>query len=64
MGVPSQLQRRWTVAEVRAMQDESRAWPRYELIGSEVLVTPAPALVRGSCVSPVASPSADQREDR
>lgn len=34
--------RRWTVEEVRAMQDEERAWPRYELIDGELLVTPAP----------------------
>ncbi len=34
--------RHWTVDEVRAMQDESRAWPRYELIDGELLVTPAP----------------------
>jgi Uma2 family endonuclease len=34
--------RRWTVAEVRELQDESRAWPRYELIAGELLVTPAP----------------------
>lgn len=44
MAMPSQVQRRWTVAEVRAMQDESRAWPRYELIGGELLVTPAPTI--------------------
>ncbi|HEY0970045.1 MAG TPA: Uma2 family endonuclease [Gemmatimonadales bacterium] len=34
--------KRWTAEEVRAMQDESRAWPRYELIDGELLVTPAP----------------------
>ena len=44
MDMPSQLQRRWTVAEVRAMQDESRAWPRYELIDGELLVTPSPTI--------------------
>ncbi len=32
----------WSVEEVREMQDESRAWPRYELIAGELLVTPAP----------------------
>ena len=36
--------RRWTVAQVRAMQDESRAWPRYELIDGELIVTPAPTI--------------------
>ena len=36
--------RRWTVAQVRALQDESRAWPRYELIDGELIVTPAPTI--------------------
>lgn len=40
MGMPAT--RPWTAEEVRAMQDESRAWPRYELIDGELLVTPAP----------------------
>jgi len=31
----------WTVAEVRAMQDEERIWPRFELIDGELIVTPA-----------------------
>lgn len=34
--------RRWTVTQVRAMQGQSRAWPRYELIDGELIVTPAP----------------------
>jgi Uma2 family endonuclease len=34
--------RRWTAAEVRALQDESHPWPRYELVAGELLVTPAP----------------------
>lgn len=41
MGMPA-IRRRWTTAEVRSLMDESRAWPRYELIGGELLVTPAP----------------------
>lgn len=36
------IRRRWTTTEVRSLIDESRAWPRYELIGAELLVTPAP----------------------
>jgi Uma2 family endonuclease len=36
------IRRRWTVADVRKLQSEERAWPRYELIGGELLVTPAP----------------------
>jgi len=42
MGMPA-IRRRWTISQVRALQDESRAWPRYELIDGELLVTPAPA---------------------
>ena len=41
MGMPA-TRRHWTTADVRALMDESRAWPRYELIGGELLVTPAP----------------------
>jgi Uma2 family endonuclease len=36
------LDRRWTTADVRALTREDRAWPRYELIAGELLVTPAP----------------------
>jgi Uma2 family endonuclease len=41
MGMPA-TRRHWTTADVRALMDESRAWPRYELIGGELLVTPSP----------------------
>ncbi|WP_284352791.1 Uma2 family endonuclease [Roseisolibacter agri] len=34
--------RRWTADEARALQDESRPWPRYECIDGALLVTPAP----------------------
>lgn len=34
--------RRWTADEVREMQNESRPWPRFELIDGELLVTPSP----------------------
>lgn len=34
--------RRWTADEVRALIDEARPAPRYELIEGELLVTPAP----------------------
>ncbi len=34
--------RGWTTRDVRALIDEERAWPRYELIAGELLVTPAP----------------------
>ncbi|MEO8336466.1 MAG: Uma2 family endonuclease [bacterium] len=37
------IRRHWTTADVRALIDESpTAWPRYELIGGELIVTPAP----------------------
>lgn len=41
MGMPA-LRRRWTSADVRDLIDESRAWPRYELIDGELIVTPSP----------------------
>lgn len=41
MGMPA-IRRRWTTAEVRDLMDESRKWPRYELISGELIVTPAP----------------------
>ncbi|MEO7085875.1 MAG: Uma2 family endonuclease [Gemmatimonadaceae bacterium] len=44
MGMPA-IQRDWTADEVRALQDESRPWPRYELIDGELLVTPSPGTV-------------------
>lgn len=43
MGMPAAA-KRWTVDEVRALQDESRAWPRYELIDGELLVSPGPRI--------------------
>jgi Uma2 family endonuclease len=47
MGMPavrtdSTPHRRWTTAQVRDLMDESRHWPRYELIDGELVVTPAP----------------------
>ena len=42
MGMPARTERRWTTADVRELMDESRAWPRYELLDGELLVTPAP----------------------
>jgi Uma2 family endonuclease len=41
MGMPA-IRRHWTTADVRALMDESRPWPRYELIDGELLVTPSP----------------------
>lgn len=44
MGMPAAVRHRWTAAEVRSLQDESHAWPRYELIGGELYVTSAPSV--------------------
>jgi Uma2 family endonuclease len=42
MGMPA-VRRHWTTADVRALIDESpTAWPRYELIDGQLLVTPSP----------------------
>ena len=43
--------KRWTVDEVRALIDESRHWPRYELVNGELLVTPAPRMVHQRAVT-------------
>ncbi len=42
MGMPARTQRHWTPSEVRELMDDSRSWPRYELLAGELLVTPAP----------------------
>jgi Uma2 family endonuclease len=42
MGMPAGIRRHWTAADVRALADGQRHWPRYELLGGELLVTPAP----------------------
>jgi Uma2 family endonuclease len=41
MGMPA-VERYWTPADVRELMDETRPWPRYEVIDGELLVTPAP----------------------
>ncbi len=38
------VRRRWTPDDVRSLMDETRAWPRYELIAGELVVTSAPGL--------------------
>lgn len=50
MSMPASA-RRWTVEEVRAMQDEDRPWPRFELIDGELIVTPAPRRVHQRAVA-------------
>jgi Uma2 family endonuclease len=53
MGMPAVVRHRWTAQEVRNLQDESRAWPRYELIGGELYVTPAPGVFHQRAVAQV-----------
>jgi Uma2 family endonuclease len=43
MGMPALSKRHWTAADVRALIQEDRPWPRYELLDGELLVTPSPA---------------------
>jgi Uma2 family endonuclease len=51
MGMPA-VRRHWTTANVRALIDESpTAWPRYELIDGELLVTPSPGSSHGTAVT-------------
>jgi Uma2 family endonuclease len=52
MAMPA-IRRRWTAADVRALISEDRAWPRYELIAGELLVTPAPRTVHQIAVTEI-----------
>ena len=53
---------RWTAARVRALQDEERAWPRYELVDGELLVTPAPRYEHQAAVLLLARRLADHAD--
>ena len=58
MGMPalstdSPPRRRWTTAQVRDLIDESRAWPRYELIDGELIVTPSASYPHQIAVSEI-----------
>jgi Uma2 family endonuclease len=43
MGMPAEVRRRWTAQEVAELQQEDRAFPRFELVDGDLLVTPSPA---------------------
>ena len=40
--MPAQLERSWTADEVRRELLTEKAWPRYELIDGDLIVTPSP----------------------
>jgi len=42
MGMPAEARRRWTAHEVAEMQREDCAFPRFELVDGDLLVTQAP----------------------
>ena len=42
--MPAESKRRWHADDARALQREDRAWPRYEVVDGELLVTPAPRM--------------------
>lgn len=54
MGMPAIHRRRWTTAEVRSLMDETRHWPRYELINGELIVTPSPGVPHQVAVAELA----------
>lgn len=42
MGMPAEARRHWTAHEVAEMQQEDCAFPRFELVDGDLLVTPSP----------------------
>ena len=53
MAMPA-IHRRWTAAQVRALIAQSEQyWPRYELLGGELIVTPAPGGIHQVAVSTI-----------
>ncbi len=53
--VMAAIRRRWTPEAVRALASEQRAWPRYELVRGELLVTPAPGAIHQIAVLEIAA---------
>jgi Uma2 family endonuclease len=54
MSVPTE--KRWTADEARQINEANPAhWPRYEVIGGELLVTPAPRLLHQDAVLQMAA---------
>jgi Uma2 family endonuclease len=54
MAMPA-IRRRWTAEAVRALASEQRAWPRYELVRGELVVTPAPGAIHQIAVLEIAA---------
>jgi Uma2 family endonuclease len=54
MAMPA-IRRRWTADAVRSLASEQRAWPRYELVRGELLVTPAPGAIHQIAVLEIAA---------
>jgi Uma2 family endonuclease len=48
------IRRRWTTETVRSLTNEQRAWPRYELVRGELVVTPAPGAIHQMAVLEIA----------
>ena len=53
------IRRRWTTEAVRALTNEQRAWPRYELVRGELVVTPAPGAIHQIAVLEIAKALSD-----
>src|SRR4051812_5249696 len=52
--MPALAGHHWTAEDVRALMDESRHWPRYELLDGELLVTNAPTFAHQWAVTELA----------
>ena len=51
VAMPALRKHHWTAADVRALMDNTRHWPRYELLDGELIVTNAPTTAHQIAVS-------------